>query len=88
METYRKEQPSHVPYRIKPGDPIFYKWNATGTWGHAGIVTRAHGVDPNPGWVGTLVSSHSVNRKWAIWHLKPYNQTWKKTQTAEFHVDS
>jgi hypothetical protein len=85
MEDYRKDQPSHVQHRLRPGDPLFYNWGTS--WGHAGIITRLHGVDPDSGWVGTLVNTHSIHRTWAIWHLRPYNRHWPTTRTAEFHIN-
>jgi hypothetical protein len=85
LPGYRKAVATYVPRPIKPGDPVFYRWGLS--WGHASLVTRLSGKDPVSGWIGSLVNSHTTNRKWAIWHLKPYNQYWSKTQMAEFHIN-
>ncbi|WP_237698983.1 amidase domain-containing protein [Caldicellulosiruptor obsidiansis] len=59
-------------YLLKPGDILFYDWNSDGTYDHSAIVV-VYARDPNSGINGVLQDQHTTDRKWAIWHLKPYN---------------
>ncbi|WAM31179.1 amidase domain-containing protein [Caldicellulosiruptor naganoensis] len=63
---------SDFNFSLKPGDVLFYDWDSDGTYDHSAIVV-VYARDPDSGINGVLQDQHTTDRKWAIWHLKPYN---------------
>lgn len=69
------------------GDVIAYDWESDGTWDHLGLEVGT-GTDPDSGWTGDLVDTHSSGRYHAYWTLEMWNQ-WKYTTTIRtLHINS
>ncbi|ABW12829.1 hypothetical protein Franean1_3427 [Parafrankia sp. EAN1pec] len=81
----------YTPGNIVTGDVVFYNWdNAMNPqlYDHVAIQV-GQGTDPDPesGWIGNLVDTHTTNRGKAIWHLWPYNPRASTTVTKEYHIN-
>jgi cell wall-associated NlpC family hydrolase len=66
-------QQGDINYSLRFGDVLIYDWGTGEGWSHAAIVTD-YGQDPHSPHYGDLQDQHTTDRKWAIWHLKPYNK--------------
>lgn len=78
------------PAGSRVGAVIFYNWGNDPNYPvpaaqHAGIVTYVNTRDPNSGYTGTLVNTHSNAHAQAIWTLAPYN-SWYATTTAAVYT--
>jgi len=69
------------------GDILAYNWGTGSGWSHLGLEVST-GTDPNSGWVGDMVDTHTSNHYHAYWTLQPYNSQYYSTQIQTIHISS